>query len=407
MKHLLFINQHYYPDFAATGQLLADLCDDLVKAGFRVTVITGYPEPGTFPAGLAPLKTEKNGNLTIFRLYNHPAGNKSIINRLLHFFSFWFLSILKSFTVKRPDLVFVMSTPPLLNGLTANLIRLFRRVPYVYNVQDLYPDIAVQMGTIRNRLVIRLSAAIETYINRHARQIVTLSDSMKEKIASHGVVSGKISVIPNWSDGNLIRPMTDSPLRTDWDLAGRFVIMYSGNTGMSQGLDWIMETIAPLATDRPDLVFVIVGGGAKLPALKEKAVKNHWSFVRFYPFQPKEQLSESLSVADLHLVPLTAGMSDYLVPSKFYGIAAAGRPTLALVDEGSEIDRIVRSQNLGFSIRHGQTESLRRVIEQAMNNREVLKEMGTRARKYFDSTLDRKKATGAYQSLMERLVTGE
>lgn len=406
MKHLLFINQHYYPDFAATGQLLAELCEDLVKAGFRVTVITGYPEPGTFPSDIHPAKVEKNGNLTIFRLYNHPAGNKSISNRLLHFFSFWLLSIIKSLLVTKPDLVFVMSTPPLLNGVTANLIRLLRRVPYVYNVQDLYPDIAVQMGTIRNRQVIRLSAAIETYINRHARQIVTLSDSMKEKIASHGVDPERITVIPNWSDGNLIRPLTDSSLRAEWDLKDRFVVMYSGNTGMSQGLDWIMEAMAPISTYRPDLVFVIVGGGAMLPVLKEKARKNDWSFVRFFPFQPKKNLAQSLAVADLHLVPLTSGMSDYLVPSKFYGIAAAGRPMLALVDEGSEIDRLVTSQQLGFSIPHGQEKSLRLAIETAMDNQESLREMGIRARHYFDSRLDRNQATRAYQLLLERVVTG-
>ncbi|NUQ80902.1 MAG: glycosyltransferase family 4 protein [Bacteroidetes bacterium] len=404
MKHLLFINQHYYPDYAATGQLLAELCDDLVSAGFRVTVITGFPEPGTFPSEIRPLKVEKNGILTIFRLYNHPAGNKSILNRLLHFFSFWFLSIIKSLTVTRPDLVFVMSTPPLLNGVTANLIRLIRRVPYVYNVQDLYPDIAVQMGTIRNRQLIRLSAAIENYINHHAQQIVTLSEPMKDKIVSHGVEPGKVSVIPNWSDGNLIRPVQDSPLRTEWDLRDRFVIMYSGNTGMSQGLDWIMEAMVPVAADHPDLVFVIVGGGVRLPQLKENANRNGWTFVRFFPFQPKEQLGQSLAVADLHLVPLTAGMSDYLVPSKFYGIAAAGRPTLALVDEGSEIDRIVRSQNLGFSIRHGQADDFRSAITLAVNDRDSLREMGVRARRYFDSTLDRTIATSAYRTLLNRLV---
>lgn len=405
MKHLLIINQHYYPDFAATGQLLAELCEDLEKAGFKITVITGYPEPGTYPDHLSPKKLEIIGNLTIFRLYNHPAGNKSISNRLLHFFSFWLGSIRTAFLTRKVDLVFVMSTPPLLNGMTANLLRLIKRVPYVYNVQDLYPAIAVEMGTLTNKPLIRFSEWAEKIINSKSVRIVTLSEPMKAAIAHSGVESEKIQIIPNWSDDQLLFPQTTSSFRTLNQLGNKFVIMYSGNIGKSQGLDVILSLAPELEKEYPEIHFCVIGNGVNLPSLKEQVAKYEITNVSFYPFQAKETLSDSLNAADIHLIPLTEKMAKYLLPSKLYGILAVGKPILAIVDPETEIDLLVKQTGCGYSVKPGAQTDLKEVITKAYLNRESLLEMGNRGRTYFLDNLTRKIAVNSYSTLFSKLTS--
>lgn len=406
MKHILFINQHYYPDFAATGQLLAELCEDLEKSGFKITVITGYPEPGTFPENLIPLKKEVKGHLTIRRLYNHPAGNKSISNRLLHFFSFWLGSIRTSFLTPKVDLVFVMSTPPLLNGITANLIRIIKRIPYLYNVQDLYPAIAVEMGTLSNKPLIKFSEWAEKYINSKAVSIVTLSEPMKLAISESGVEKNKIQIIPNWSDDQVLKPQPFSKFRTENHLDSKFVVMYSGNIGMSQGLDVVLSLAQELEKEIPELHFCIVGNGVKLPALKEQVKNTGVTNVSFYPFQPKELLSDSLNAADLHLIPLTEKMAKYLLPSKLYGILAVGKPVLAIVDKGTEIDVLVKQTGCGYSVSPGDTKNLMEALKTAFSERESLAKRGEKGRAYFLENLTRKIATDRYLRLISGL-TGE
>lgn len=405
LKHILIINQHYYPDFAATGQLLAELCEDLEKAGFKITVITGYPESGTYPENSIPLKNEITGNLTIRRLYNHPAGNKSISNRLLHFFSFWLGSIQASFLTRNVDLVFVMSTPPLLNGITANLLRIFKRIPYIYNVQDLYPAIAVEMGTLKNKPLIRFSEWAEKYINSSAVSIVTLSEPMKMAIADSGVDKNKIQIIPNWSDDQLLKPQKSSSFRSLNHLYGKFVIMYSGNIGMSQGLETILSLAPELEKENPEFHFCIIGNGVKLPALKQQVKNSGVSNVSFHPFQPKELLSDSLNAADIHLIPLTEKMAKYLLPSKLYGILAVGKPILAIVDEGTEIDVLVRNTVCGYSIRPGELGKLKEVLKTAFAERDSLAEMGKKGRSHFLENLTRQKATESYFQLLSRLTS--
>lgn len=403
MKHILIINQHYYPDFAATGQLLAELCEDLSEAGFKITVITGYPEPGTYPGGLNPEKTEISGNLKVFRIYNHPAGNKSILNRLLHFFSFWFGSILKSFRISQVDLVFVMSTPPLLNGITANLLRIFRRIPYVYNVQDLYPGIAVEMGTLKNKFIIRISEKLEQWINNQAISIVTLSGSMKNAIAVRESEREKIRVIPNWSDDSKLKPQPESRFRIENGLTGKIVVMYSGNIGMSQGLDKILSLAPWFEQNHPDVCFCLIGNGVNLPSIRQQIERYGCKNVRFFPFQPKETLSDSLNAADIHLVPLTEKMAGYLLPSKIYGILAVGKPVLAVVDPGSEIDLLIRNTGCGLSVQPGDPERIKTALTALLGEKQNLPGMGLKGYHYFLNGLTRKTAVSAYQDLFQQL----
>jgi len=405
MPHILFINQHYYPDFAATGQLLSELCEDLAANNWKVTVITGLPETGTYPKSYSkPLPFEEKKNISIYRIYNHPAGSKNIFNRLLHFFSFWVGSILKSMTIEKIDLVFVMSSPPLLNGITANILKTVRGVPYIYNVQDLYPGIAVEMGTISNLKLIKISEKIEKYINSNALSISTLSEQMKESISLNGISENKISVIPNWSDGNIIFPKQTSNLRTELGLESKFLITYSGNIGLSQGLDKIIQVAEKIQQITNTIHFLIIGNGANLPFIKKMAEEKKLKNITFLPFQPKENLCDSLNCADLHIVPMAENMAKYLMPSKIYGIMASGKPFLAIVDEGTEIYKLINETQCGFQLTYNKYEESVNILINSLNEKEKLEDMGKRGRKYFEENFDRKKVTEKYNFLLNSSV---
>lgn len=403
MPHILFINQHYYPDFAATGQLLAELCEDLVRFGFKITVITGMPEKGTFPSEAEIAKIEQHKNLTIYRIDNHPAGNKTIINRLIHFVSFWLGSIIKAlFLSEKYDYVFVMSTPPLLNGLTANLLRIFRSTPYVYNVQDLYPGIAVEMGTIKNKWLIRLSESIETYINRHALVVTTLSSQMKYNIQLR--TFGKdIRVIPNWSDSRFIFPLEKSELRDKLNLNEKFLVTYSGNMGLSQGLDQLLDVAGQLQNQMPVIHFLFIGNGAHLPQLKSKVEQLQLSNVTFLPFQPKEKLNDGLNAADLHIVSTQPNMAKYLMPSKIYGIMAAGKAVLAIAEKETEMIQMIEKFHCGISAQPNKTAESKEQILWAFQNPSELATLGKNGRKAFLQNFDRFIATQNYASLFENI----
>ena len=404
MPHILFINQHYYPDFAATGQLLAELCEDLSQKGFRITVITGYPEKGTYPDYLTPLKNEQHKNLTIYRIYNHPAGNKSNINRLFHFFSFWLGSVVKAlFMQEKYDLIYVMSTPPLLNGITANLVSFFRGVPYLYNVQDLYPGIAVEMGTLTNKHIISISQMIENYINQNALSISTLSVQMKKSISEHAEPN-KIVILPNWSDGNLIRPQKESQLRKKIGLTEMFLVTYSGNMGMSQGLDSLLGVAEILQTEKPNIHFLFIGNGAHLPELKKIKETNNLKNVTFLPYQPKENLSDSLACADLHLISTTPNLSKYLMPSKLYGILAAGKSYLAVTESTSEIVEFTVKESCGVTANPGDIEQITSAIIKLEENVDVLQKMGKLGREVFDKQFERKIVTEKYAAHLRNIL---
>ncbi len=402
MPHILFINQHYYPDFAATGQLLSELCEDLAVKNWKVTVITGMPEIGTYPKNYSkPLSFEEKKNISIYRIYNHPAGSKNIFNRLLHFFSFWVGSILKSLIIEKMDLVYVMSSPPLLNGITANILRVVRGVPYIYNVQDLYPGIAVEMGTISNQKLISISEKIEKFINLNSLSVFTLSDQMKESIAHNGIQENKISVIPNWSDGEIIFPKKSSELRNQLGLESKFLITYSGNIGLSQGLEKIILIAEQIKEINREIHFLIIGNGANLPFIRKLAEEKQLNNITFLPFQPKEELCDSLNCADLHIVPMAENMAKYLMPSKIYGIMAAGKPFLAIVDEGTEIYKLINETECGFQLTYNRYQEAVNLLVDCLNEKDRLAEMGRKGRKYFEENFDRKMVTEKYNFLLE------
>ncbi|MGH7247126.1 MAG: glycosyltransferase family 4 protein, partial [Pseudomonadota bacterium] len=289
--------------------------------------------------------------------------------------------------------------PPLLGALGAVLKRRFG-CRMVYNVRDLYPDIAYANGGLRNPALLALLRRANSSAYRAADEIVTLGHDMAERIVAKGVPAAKVSVIPDWVDTTLIRPLERNRFRAQF--ADRFVVMYSGNIGLSQQLESVLDAAARLA-DKPEIIFVVIGEGARKPALMKLARDCGLANVTFLPYLPKEELAESLGAADLHLIPLMRGAAGCLVPSKIYGILAAGRPFVAMMEAHAEVARIALDNRVGFVVEPGDAAALADAIVSAAANRAELHAMGIRAREIAVRQFDRPVATGAFAAMLARV----
>jgi len=306
------------------------------------------------------------------------------------------LAAVVAFRLPRPDVIVAETDPPLLGALAA-LLKLRWRCRLVYNVQDLYPDIAEVTGGVRNPLLLGLLRRANDYAYERADLIVTLGDDMADRIIAKGVPAGKVVVVPDWVDCGRIRPLESNPFRRNF--GGKFVVMYSGNIGLSQQLEAVLEAADGLR-DVQRILFAVIGEGARKEWLERRARAMGLPNVTFLPYQPQENLGESLSAADLHLIPLAPGAAGCLVPSKIYGILAAGRPFIAMMEENAEIAQIARKEGVGFVVQPGDVDALIRTVREAVDAPQRLKQMGLRARRLAELRFDRIKVTSKFGAVL-------
>ncbi|BCX19571.1 MAG: glycosyltransferase WbuB [Geminicoccaceae bacterium] len=328
MTRLVALNRFYAPDESATAQLLTDLCEALAKEGRRVTVITSrlrYDDP----AADLPALEERNG-VRIRRVRTSRFGRHWLPGRALDYASFYISATLALVREVRPgDTILAKTDPPLLS-VPAWLVARMRGADLVNWCQDLYPELAAALG-LRwaagplGRLLRRLRNASL----RGARMNVAICEAMARRLEAEGIPPEKITVIENWADPR-IRPVPPeaNPLRRAWGLEGKFVVGYSGNLGRAHDPEGVIDLVR--RTAGKGVTWLFVGGGAGMAELRRVVEAERLPDVRFVPLQPRERLSESLSVPDLHLVSLDPACEGLLYPSKVYGIRAAGRPLLRL-----------------------------------------------------------------------------
>jgi glycosyltransferase involved in cell wall biosynthesis len=230
---------------------------------------------------------------------------------------------------------------------------------------------------------------------------VVLGDSMAQRLMDQGILPEKIRVIPNWADGDQIRPIDpeNNVLRSEWMLDGKFVVGYSGNLGRAHEINTILGA-AELLRDEKQLAFLVTGGGALHQVLKEKVQRRQLGNVVFKPYQPRERLAESISASDMHLISLKPELEGLIVPSKFYGIAAAGRCCVFIGDPEGELAKFIGREGIGFSISVSDSQSLAGRIMQMIRDRALLRVMGQKAREVFESRFSKSRAVDAWYSLI-------
>jgi putative colanic acid biosynthesis glycosyltransferase WcaI len=399
---VLFLNRSFWPDREATGQFLTELCDDLSR-DHEVTIVAGPPHHTDHKnaAGIRLWSRERRGKVSIIRTWGTRFSKSNMAGRLVNLGTYYLLAALVAFRLPRPDIIVAETDPPLLGALAAVLKRRWG-CRLVYNVRDLYPDIAEVNGGVRSPFLLELLRRGNNYAYERADLIVTLGHDMAQRIVDKGVPTAKVAVVPDWVDCGRIRPLESNPFRRSF--GDKFVVMYSGNIGLSQQLDVVLEAADRLRDDER-ILFAMIGEGARKQWLEERARAMDLTNVRFLPYQPLENLGESLSAADLHLIPLAPGAAGCLVPSKIYGILAAGRPFIAMMEEGAEVAQIARDDAVGFVVRPGDVDALIGTIREVVDAPEQLKQMGARARRLAELRFDRLKVTSRFGSILASVAT--
>jgi len=404
---IVYVVPHFAPDVAPTGVLATRLVDEWAERGHTIEVITSFPwyrthhiEDG-YEGRLVRREDTPWGQVT--RLHPFPTDDKQqLARRALSFGGFSALAAAVGARGPDADVVVAMS-PPLTLGAVGWTIARARRAGFVFNVQDIFPDIAVEIGAIRNRWVISAASALERWCYRSADAVTVLSEDLARNVRAKSMRDDKVHVIPNFVDTAAIQPSDpENDYRREHSLERKTVVMYAGNVGLSQSLELMIDAATALAYEE-DLVFVINGQGARRGALEAKAAS--LDNVRFIDFQPPERLGEVLAAGDIHLVPLKSGLASSSFPSKTYSILAAGRPLIASIDPGTEIARILEESGAGIATPPDDAEAMTKAIRRMLDSPDDAAEMGRRGRAYVERYVSTRAVADAYETLFRRLQT--
>jgi glycosyltransferase involved in cell wall biosynthesis len=405
--HVCFFNRSYWPDQAATGQLLTELAEDLRgRHGCRVTVVAGRAlnsaDASATPAR-RPVARESRHGVDILRANGTKFRPRRFAGRATNYVSYFASAAWASGRVVDPDVVVSLTDPPII-GLAALRTARRARAPFVFVCEDIFPEVAALLEDFHNPLVNRTLDRINRYLLRHADAIVALGDRMRARLVEEkGADPARVHVIPNWSDCDAIVPGDKHNDFTRANgLSDRFVLMHSGNVGLSQNLDVLIEAADRLRS-KDRLAILIVGEGAKRQALEREATRRGLTNVRFMTYQPKAQLHESFAAADVFLVSLKRGIEGYIVPSKLYGILAAGRPFVAAVDASSEAAMIARDHHCGVLAEPDDPDDLAAKIAALYDDPVAVRTMGRNARGAA-LQFDRRVAVKAYHDLFARVT---
>jgi colanic acid biosynthesis glycosyl transferase WcaI len=398
--HVCFFNRSSWPDLSATGQLLTELAEDLVRMhGWDVTVVTGYPlrSDARLPA------SEWRHGVHIVRAAGSTLDPSRFTGRAVNYVTYFASAVLKGQGVRRPEVVVALTDPPII-GLAALAAAARARAPFVFLCEDIFPEVAVLLEDFQSPLVNDALTQVNRFLVRKAARIIALGDTMKRRLVEgKGADPSKVTVIHNWTDCGAVMPgPRDNAFARQHDLVDRFVVLHAGNIGLSQNLEIILHAAEQLR-DRPDIMFVLVGEGSKKRDLQDAAVRRDLRNVLFLPFQPRETMNQSYATADVSLISLKRGLAGVIVPSKLYSVLASGRPCIAAVEKDCEVAQIVREAGCGFVVNPGDASALRaRVVDIASDSSQA-REMGDRAREAA-LPFDRPRQVAAYDALLREVA---
>jgi colanic acid biosynthesis glycosyl transferase WcaI len=404
---LAVLSPHFAPDMAPTGEVITRIVTELAGRGHELHVVTALPwyehhrvEPDWRGR---PVRTERAPWGSVTRVHPFPTDKRSIPRRALAFAGFSALAGVTGLRGGPVDGVLAMS-PPLTLGLTGWGMARARRAPLVFNIQDVFPDVAIELGAITNPTVIAGARGLERVTYRAADAITVLSDDLRDNVAGK-LPPGqghKVRTIPNFVDTQAVVPLDRlTPYRRQLGLGHETVVMYAGNVGLSQSLNLMVEAARALA-HRRDVAFVVNGGGSARPALEAQAAG--LDNIRFANYQPKERLAEVLATGDIHAVPLKRGLARSSVPSKTYSILAAGRPLVASVDAGTEVARVVEKAAAGLAVAPDDLDAFVDAVIHLVDHQRERAEMGASGRAFVERWASPAAVAASYEDLFAELA---
>jgi glycosyltransferase involved in cell wall biosynthesis len=390
----------------ATGQLLTELCEDLAP-NHRVEVLAGQPSQAPHQEAFRRVGRQSRQGVTIRRVWHTRFAKRNMLGRLINLLTYLIGATGSALFGPRPDVVVVETDPPFLCGLGL-LLRWLRGSKLVIYLQDIHPQIAVAVGKLPEGWLSRSLERCFVFAYRRADAVVVLSRDMERTLLGLGVSRSRLVRVPNWVDCGRVRPGAEqNEFRAKHGLVGKFVVMYSGNMGLTQRLEDLLVVAERLKSDRPDVVFVFIGDGASRARLEALARRLRLANVRFLDYQPKSQLSQSLGAADVHAVFLDPRLKGLMMPSKLYGILAVGKPSLVISDADSELAEVVRDSGAGLCAPHGDVERLRDAIVWCHDHPAELQAMGANGRRLAESDYDRGVSTQRFSQVLQQSLSGE
>ena len=399
---ILFLNQFYWPDSAATAQLLTDLAEHLAGSTRCTVDVIAARQSYATGRGLLPTHETRRG-VHIHRVdapvarYTRASSRATPIRRIADMAAFNTLALARALSLPRPDVCVAMTSPPLVAAVGLALRRL-RSTRLMIWLMDVYPDVATALGALRPASIgHRMAERLSRCVYQHADRIVTPDRAMFAPLQRLGADPHKLTVVPNWA------PNERPPIQSDDRRTDTLHVMYSGNLGLAHEFDTVLDAASRLR-QRRDLRFVFAGHGAQLGRVKSEVRRRGLGNITFAPPQPLAALPEFLASGDVHLVTLRERAEGLVVPSKLYGILAAGRPTLFVGPGNNEVAHTLSAARAGWTIAPGRPGELAGHIERLATDPALLARMGRSARQYYDAHCTRSRRCQTLEHIITQLA---
>ena len=411
---MVLLSLVFRPDNVSTAHVMADLVADLAAAGHRVTVFTTTPHYNEDPGAEAGqprrrywgalLQVSAYRGIPVYHAWM-PRKGRRVLLRLLAWIWFHVVSTAAALVLaRRPDVILAPS-PPLTVGVSAWLLGLMRGVPFVYNVQEIYPDIAINLGALKNRALIRAMYGLERFVYRRARAITVISPRMRERLVEKSVPAAKVVVIPNFVDLEDLSPRPkDNPFSRQFGVLDKFVVSYAGNLGPAQGLECFV-TAAALLRDRPEVRLLLIGDGMLAEHLRARAAALGLENLLVIPYQSYSTVPDIYGTSDVCVVAQAVATGSDAIPSKVYRIMACERPIVAATDARSDLAQLIRDAQCGVVIPSESADALAAAVRDAIADPARWRQRGAAGRAYVAQHYARAVVSRRYDDLLREVGT--
>jgi colanic acid biosynthesis glycosyl transferase WcaI len=412
VARVLFLTLVFPPDSVSTAEIMGDLALELRSRGHDVTVVTTVPHYNRDPDAdrrqpvrrvWGPLLGRSDyGGVPVFHTAM-PAKTPGVLRRIAAWAGFHAISTIAALTiVERPDVILAPS-PPLSIGVSAWIVARLRGARYIYNVQEIYPDIAINLGAVKNRAIISALHALERFVYRGAAAVTVIAARMRDRLVAKGVPAARVHVIPNFVDLDRLAP---APRHNEFSarhgLDEGLIVTYAGNMGPAQGLETVIDA-ARLIGDRLPVRFVLIGEGGQRASLTALAAALPHPSVAVLPYQPSSLMPQIYGASDVSLVPLAASTGSDAIPSKVYRIMASGRPLIAVAEADSDLAVLVREAGCGRAVAPADPAALADAVADAAAHPDAWRAMGERGRAHVVAHYTRAVVTAQYDALIRRV----
>lgn len=403
---VLQLTGYFLPEKAASIYLVENRLEAFANEGFDMVIHASRPTRGLSDEEYAEYKNKEeemmyDGKLRVHRFAMYREGKNPVLRAMRYSFN-WIIQLWYGLTEKNVDCVYLESTPPI-QGLLGSLLKIFRNIPFVYCLQDVFPDsLAGTSLAKRGGLLWKIGRVIEDFTYKHADKIIVISEDFKKNIMAKGVPEEKIEVVYNWVDENAVVPVAkeDNPLFDEFGISrDKFHVVYAGNLGNAQNIDVIIDA-ANVLKEENDVEFVIFGTGGLKDQFVAKVNDLKLDNVKFFPLQPMERVSQVYGLGDVCVVSCKPGLGGAAMPSKMLSIMSAGRAVVASFDKG-ELTYILENHKCGMYAPAGDADAFAGLIKHLAQNREECKIMGDNARKLILQKFTKAYGTSRYVEIIK------